>query len=119
MEQKTMTEIIEQMDFFAERIKNLENIQADDLKCSVEHILDAEDHQALKEKYAQKPPEIRRLFYKGDPLFQLYDTDEEYKEVVDTARFEQARLIEQTRNNLLKIYKKKLIALAKELAGVY
>ena len=49
---------------------------------------------------------------------QFYEADEEYREVVDTARFEQARLIEQTRNKLLEVYKKKVNALAKELAGV-
>lgn len=110
---KTMTEIISQMNFFAKRIEKLEDIKAGDLKCSVEHILDAGN-------YTKKDTGdvFARALLKDDPLFQLYDTDEEYKEVVDTARFEQARLIEQTRNNLLPIYKKKLNALAKELAGV-
>ena len=99
MEQKSMTEIISEMDFFAQRIKRLNDNEkkAGDLKESVEKILDAQFCFA--------------------ELKELYDTDAEYKEVVDTARFEQARLIEQTRNNLLPIYKKKLNALAKELAG--
>jgi len=98
MEQKSMTEIISQMNFFGQRIKRLNENKAEALRKPVEELLEAQ--------------------YDFAELKQLYKNDTEYQEVVDTARFEQARLIEQTRNNLLPIYKKKLNALAKELAGV-
>ena len=104
MELKEMTEIIEQMNFFGVAIVALQNIKAETFKLSTEDILKS----GIDLKYTYDINKIKKF----------YDTDAEYKEVVDTARFEQARLIEQTRNKLLEVYKKKVNALAKELAGV-
>ena len=97
-ERLTMTEIIAEMNFFGHRIEKLNENKAETLKQPVDALLETQ--------------------YCFEELKKFYDADEEYKEVVDTARFEQARLIEQTRNKLLEVYKKKVNALAKELAGV-
>ena len=104
MEQREMSEIISEMNLFGVAIVALQHIKAETFKLSTEDILKS----GIDLKYTYDINKIKKF----------YDTDAEYKEVVDTARFEQARLIEQTRNKLLEVYKKKVNALAKELAGV-
>lgn len=62
--------------------------------------------------------DVITLYHTGAIFHKLYETDAELKELLDTAKFEQAKLARQTQKKLVELYKKKLRELCLEMAEV-
>ena len=69
-------------------------------------------HSAFDAKNVFNLEPSNHIFHK------LYETDAELKELLDTAKFEQAKLARQTQKKLIELYKKKRRELCLEMAEV-